>query len=139
MTDPLRPVSVLLVEDEAGDILLMRQTLAGEPIPISIHVAVDGKQAVEMLSQDQLKPDVVILDLKLPKLSGLGFLEGYRHNAPVVVFTSSSNIHDQQRALELGAKEYIQKPLDLGEYTRIVSQIVRKWVLSRGDSTAASQ
>jgi len=127
------------VEDEAGDILLMRQTLAGEPIPISIHVAVDGKQAVEMLSQDQLKPDVVILDLKLPKLSGLGFLEGYRHNAPVVVFTSSSNIHDQQRALELGAKEYIQKPLDLGEYTRIVSQIVRKWVLSRGDSTAASQ
>jgi len=137
--NPLRPVNVLLVEDEAGDILLMRQTLAGEPIPISIHVAVDGKQAVEMLSQDQLKPDVVILDLKLPKLSGLGFLEGYRHNAPVVVFTSSSNIHDQQRALELGAKEYIQKPLDLGEYTRIVSQIVRKWVLSRGDSTAASQ
>jgi CheY-like chemotaxis protein len=130
---------VLLVEDEAGDILLMRQTLAGEPIPISIHVAVDGKQAVEMLSRDQLKPDVVILDLKLPKLSGLGFLEGYQHNAPVVVFTSSSNIDDQQRALELGAKEYIQKPLDLGEYTRIVSQIVRKWALPRGESTTASQ
>ena len=44
MADPLRPVSVLLVEDEAGDILLMRQTLAGEPIPISIHVAMDGRK-----------------------------------------------------------------------------------------------
>lgn len=130
MTDPLRPVSVLLVEDEAGDILLMRQTLAGEPIPISIHVAMDGTQAIDLLTTRYFEPDVIILDLKLPKLSGLSFLERYRPEVPVVVFTSSSNIHDQQRALELGAAEYIQKPTDLEAYTRVVSQIVRNWAMT---------
>jgi CheY-like chemotaxis protein len=125
----LEPVQVLLVEDEAGDILLIRQTLADEAIPISLRVAMDGRQAVEILSRGQFKPDVVILDLKLPKLSGIGFLEGYRPQAPVVVFTSSSNIHDRERAFQLGVKDYIEKPTDLDEYMRIVSQIVRTWAV----------
>jgi CheY-like chemotaxis protein len=125
----MKPVEVMLVEDNAGDILMVKQALAGERYPVSIHVAVDGKQAVEIVSQGQFKPAVIILDLKLPKLSGLGFLEGYRPDVPVVVFTSSSNIHDQQRALELGVAEYIQKPTDLGEYARVVSQIVRNWAV----------
>jgi|SRR5215469_12622512 len=125
----MKPVEVMLVEDNAGDILMVKQALAGERYPVSIHVAVDGKQAVEIVSQGQFKPAVIILDLKLPKLSGLGFLEGYRPDAPVVVFTSSSNIHDQQRALQLGAAEYIQKPTDFGEYARVVSQIVRNWAV----------
>src|SRR5579871_2669961 len=131
------PVEVLLVDDEAGHILLMRQALAAEPIPISIRVAVDGKQAVDILTQGQFKPSVIILDLKLPKLSGLGFLEGYRPDVPVVVFTSSSNIRDQQRALELGAKEYVQKPTDLTEYTKLVSRIVRTWADPARDAFAA--
>lgn len=132
----MKPTEVLLIEDEAGDILLMRQVLASEPIPINVHVAMDGTQAAEILSRNEFTPDVVILDLKLPKLSGLGFLEGYRPVAPVIVFTSSSSIHDRQRALELGANEYIQKPTDLAEYTKMVSQIVRKW--SSQSDTAAS-
>ena len=123
----LKPIEVLVIEDESGDILLMKQALAREPVPISIHVAVDGKQAMEILERGGFKPDVVILDLNLPKLSGLGFLQGYRPEAPVIVFTSSSNPHDRERALELGAKEYIEKPTDLTEYTRLVSEIVRKW------------
>ena len=125
----MKPVEVMLVEDNAGDILMVKQALAGERYPVSIHVAVDGKQAVEIVSQGQFKPSVIILDLKLRKLSGLGFLEGYRPDVPVVVFTSSSNIHDQQRALERGVAEYIQKPTDLGEYARVVSQIVRNWAV----------
>src|SRR5579883_473265 len=122
-----RPIEVLVIDDESGDILLMRQSLAREPIPISIHVAVDGKQAAEILGRGEFEPDVVILDLNLPKLSGLGFLESCRPNAPVIVFTSSSNPQDRERALKLGAKEYIVKPSDLTEYTRLVSEIVRRW------------
>lgn len=123
----MKPIEVFLVEDQPGDILLMKQSLDREPIPISIHVAVDGKQAAQILSQGQFTPDVIILDISLPKLSGLGFLEGYRPEAPVIVFTSSSNPLDRARALELGAKEYVEKPSDLTEYTALVSQIVRKW------------
>ena len=122
----MRP-EVLLVEDNAGDILLMRQAIAKEPYPVSIRVALDGTQAAQILSEAQFTPDVIILDLNLPKLSGLGFLDGYGLDTPVVVFTSSSDPEDREKALRLGAKEYIQKPIDLREYTRVVSQIVRKW------------
>ena len=138
MTSPihsLKPLRVLLIEDTPGDILLIRQVLADEPIPINIRVAVDGKQAVQMVLEDHFTPDVIILDLNLPKLSGLGFLDGYRLDIPVVVFTSSSNPHDRERAMELGAKEYIVKPTNLAEYTRVVSQIVRKW--SSSDTPAS--
>lgn len=125
--ESLKRIEILVIEDEPGDILLIKQTLARERVPNSIRVAVDGKQAASILEDEQFKPDVVILDLNLPKLSGLGFLQGYRPDAPVIVFTSSSNPHDRERALELGAKEYIQKPTNLNEYSRIVSQIVRIW------------
>jgi CheY-like chemotaxis protein len=131
----LEPLRVLLIEDTPGDILLIRQVLADEPIPINIRVAVDGKQAVQMVLEDYFTPDVIILDLNLPKLSGLGFLDGYRLDIPVVVFTSSSNPRDRERAMELGATEYIVKPADLTAYTRLVSQIVRKWA-SKSDTAA---
>jgi len=122
-----KPVEVLLVEDNAGDILLMRQTLAREPFPISIHVAVDGKQAMQMLAARQFEPDLVILDLNIPKVSGLSVLECTQPEVPVVVFTSSSNPHDRQYSFDLGAKDYVQKPTDLSEFVRQVSQIVRTW------------
>ena len=128
----LRQIEVLVIEDESGDILLMKQALAREPVPISIHVAVDGKQASEILERGEFKPEVIILDLNLPKLSGLGFLQRYKPEAPVIVFTSSSSPHDRERALALGAKEYIEKPSDLSEYTRLVSQIVRNWARTDG-------
>lgn len=129
----LKPIEVLIVEDEPGDILVIKQALSREPVPISIRVAVDGHQAASILEREEFKPDLVILDLNLPKLSGLGFLQGYRPDAPVIVFTSSSNPHDCERALTLGAKEYIVKPSDLNEYTRLVSGIVHKW--ARSDNT----
>lgn len=124
----MKPVELLLIEDSCGDILLIRQVLARETVPVSIHVAIDGKQAAQILSEGQVTPDVIILDLNIPKLSGLGFLDGYGLDAPVIVFTSSTNPHDRERALELGAKEYIQKPTDLDAYAGVVSQIVRKWI-----------
>jgi len=116
-------VEVLLVEDNAGDILLMRQTLAREPFPISIHVAVDGKQAMQMAAR-QFDPDLVILDLNIPVLSGLSVLEFTQPEVPVVVFTSSSNPQDRQCSFDLGANDYVQKPTDLREFVQQVSQIV---------------
>ena len=123
----MKSIEVLLVEDSAGDVLLMKQALAEEPVPINIHVALDGKQAVEMLSQGLFTPSVIVLDLDLPKLSGLGFLEWYRADVPLVVFSSSSKPEDRGRALQLGAREYVQKPTDPTEYRRLLSQIVRNW------------
>lgn len=123
----MKPVEVLLVEDNAGDILLIRQVLAREPFPISIHVAVDGKQAIQMLAAREFQPDLVILDLNIPNPSGLAVLECIETEVPAVVFTSSSNPQDRQYSFDLGAKDYVQKPTDLREFVQQVSQIVRTW------------
>jgi DNA-binding response OmpR family regulator len=71
--------------------------------------------------------DVVILDLNLPKISGFSLLQRTRLTVPVVVFSSSSNPLDRQLSLKLGAREFVQKPTDLDEYRRVVSQIVKNW------------
>ena len=122
-----RAIQVLLVEDAPGDVLLISQILAKEPFPIRVHAAVDGAQAAQMVVEQQFTPDLVILDLNLPRVPGMLFLEGFDKTVPVVVFSSSSNPADRQRAMELGAKDYVVKPTDLTEYTQLVSQIVRKW------------
>lgn len=122
-----KPIEILLVEDNAGDILLVRQALAGEQFPINLHVAVDGKQAVQILAARQFEPDLVILDLNLPKLSGLSVLECSQASVPVVVFSSSDSPQDRRSAFELGAKDFVQKPTDLQAYGQAVSQMVRAW------------
>jgi CheY-like chemotaxis protein len=122
----MEPIQVLLVEDNAGDILMVKQALAGERYPVSIRVAVDGKQAVDMLSEKP-DPDLVILDLNLPKLDGLSLLERTHPNVPVVVFSSSSSPNDIQRSFELGVRDFVPKPLDIDGYSRLVSFIVRRW------------
>ena len=132
----MKPVEVLVVEDNAGDILLMKQALARESFPISIRVALDGKQAVQMLAARNFHPDLVILDLNLPKMDGLSVLECTSPYVPVVVFTSSSSSADRRAAFELGVVEYVQKPSDLKEYTSVVIQIVRNWAAP--DQTAGA-
>lgn len=124
-----KPIEILLVEDNAGDILLVRQALAGERFPINLHVAMDGKQAVQILAARQFEPDLVILDLNIPKISGLSVLECSQASVPVVVFSSSDSPLDRRSAFELGAKDFVQKPTDLQAYGQAVSQMVRLWAL----------
>jgi len=130
-----KPVEILLVEDNAGDILLVRQALADEQFPINLHVAMDGKQAVQILAARQFQPDLVILDLNIPKISGLSVLECSQASIPVVVFSSSNSPQDRQCAFELGAKDFVQKPTDLTVYGQVVSQMVRNWALPQAPAS----
>ena len=119
---------IFVIEDNAGDVLLIRQILQQQQIPIRVHVARDGAQAIFMLAEGRFQPDLVLLDLNLPKVSGSWFLERSKPNAPVVIFSCSSNPADIQGSTELGAKEFVQKPIDLEEYAERVSRIVREWL-----------
>jgi CheY-like chemotaxis protein len=123
----VKPLEVLLVEDNPGDIRLVREVLDKEPRAINLRVAMDGKQAVQLLSARHFEPDLVILDLNVPKLSGLSVLESSQREVPVVVFTSSSDPLDRRCSFELGAKEFVQKPSDLAAYAQEVSRVVRNW------------
>ena len=126
--EPVRHIFV--IEDNAGDVLLIRQILQQQQIPIRIHVARDGAQAMFMLAEGRFQPDLILLDLNLPKVSGSWFLARSKPVAPVVVFSSSLNPADIQNSTELGAKEFVQKPIDLEEYAERVSRIVRDWLPS---------
>jgi CheY-like chemotaxis protein len=125
---------IFVIEDNAGDILLIRQILQQQQIPVRIHVARDGSQALFMLAEGRFQPDLILLDLNLPRISGCWFLERSKPQVPVVVFSSSSNPADIQGSVELGAKEFVQKPTDLQEYAECVSRIVRDWLPVTGPS-----
>ena len=124
---------MLLIEDSPGDVLMVRQALAAVSLPIRVRVALDGEQAIQIMSGGDFQADVIILDLNLPKVSGFSILQRTRPTVPVVVFSSSSNALDRQRSLELGAREFVQKPSDLDEYRQVVSNIVRTWAMTDRD------
>jgi DNA-binding response OmpR family regulator len=119
---------IFLIEDNAGDILLIRQIIDEQPFPIRVHVARDGDQALFMLGEGHFQPDLILLDLNLPKVSGTWFLQKANSSVPVVVFSSSSNQADIRRAITLGVKEFVEKPTDLQEYAARVARIVRDWL-----------
>jgi CheY-like chemotaxis protein len=119
---------IFVIEDNAGDVLLIRQVLQEQEIPVRVHVARDGAQALFMLAEGQFQPDLILLDLNLPRMSGSWFLARSKPKAPVVVFSSSSNPADIRDSRELGAKEFVQKPSDLQEYSERVARIVKDWL-----------
>jgi two-component system, chemotaxis family, response regulator Rcp1 len=129
---------VLLVEDSAGDALLIAQALGECHMPVHLHIARDGQQAMQILGESDFHPDLIILDLNIPRISGHTLLSLYQpKKTPVVVFTASENQADLNRAFSLGADEYIQKPMDLDDYKTTVCGIVRKWA-PRGEGTPSA-
>jgi CheY-like chemotaxis protein len=122
------PFELLLIEDNAGDVLLTSQILLRESVPITLHMATDGEQALQMLTDGRFKPDLVLLDLNVPKVSGTSVLARCQILAPVIVFSSSTNPAEIDRCFALGARDFVQKPSDLLEFEEAVSQIVRKWL-----------
>ena len=132
------PVKVLLVEDCAGDVLLTRTILAELPIPIKLQIARNGLQGLLMLGDREFKPDLVILDLSMPEVSGHSLLERYHpKDVPVVVFSSSWSETDKRQALALGARDYIHKPMDAQEFREAVRGMIERWVLRKGGDAAS--
>lgn len=119
---------ILLVEDNGGDVLMIRQIIAEAGLAVRVTVARDGEQAIRILSDREFKPDLMILDLNIPKVPGIAVLERCKPTAPVVVFTSSSNPAEMQRAKELGVKEFARKPIDFDEFSQVVMRMVQHWV-----------
>jgi CheY-like chemotaxis protein len=120
----------LLIEDNPGDAFLVRLILAESKTPIRVHLAQDGMEALLILASDVVHPDLIIVDLNLPHISGHQVMERYRQNdIPVVVFSSSWDDEDRRRALALGAREFVRKPLGAQDYRAAVCAMVDKWAL----------
>jgi DNA-binding response OmpR family regulator len=100
-------------------------------------MARDGEQALQMLTDGRFKPDLVLLDLNIPKVSGTSVLALCQIPAPVIIFSSSTNSAEIERCIELGAREFVQKPSDLIEFEEAVSRIVRNWLLPASKGAAS--
>ena len=132
---------ILLVEDNADDVELTLRAFQKTSVANQIVVASDGEQAVHYLfstgpyvSRDpELMPDVVLLDMKLPKLDGLGVLRCMRADArtkclPVVVLTSSKEERDVMASYDLGANSFVRKPVDFDEFVETASHLGVYWL-----------
>ena len=125
---------ILLVEDNQDDEDLALLAIEASGVLCDVVVARDGAEALELLFGQSKPPRLVILDLKMPKLSGLEVLEAMRKNprtkyVPVVVLTSSAEERDLADAYAFGASSYIRKPIDLEDFNRVMAGICSYWLL----------
>ena len=133
MNEPPRP-RVLLVEDDENDILFFQRALRGCGAQVDLEIARDGESALQRLSRAEPLPDRILLDLKLPRASGLEVLSWIRSNPAlkhlsVTIMTSSGEPSDLARIRELGIDDYIVKPVSYQGLLVIVGSLCRKWDL----------
>jgi len=136
MTQPLdqeREIEVLLVEDDPGDVVMTREAFQDYKVHNTLHVVNDGTEAMAFLRQegeyaDRPRPDLVLLDLNLPKMDRREVLEAIKSDPdlssiPVVVLTTSENEDDVLRSYSLHANAYVTKPVDFERFIEVVRQI----------------
>jgi CheY-like chemotaxis protein len=127
---------ILHVEDNPDDVMLMNLAFNRAGITARLHVVSDGDEAITALEQSALNggaPVCVLLDVKLPRVSGLEVLAWIREQPslrrlPVILLTSSSQTADINRAYDLGANSFLVKPPDLDSLTQLVKTVAHYWV-----------
>lgn len=122
-------IQILLVEDNPADVLLVEEAIATYKLPVELSVADDGEKAIafiEEAEQDQAAPcpEMLLLDLNLPKCSGLEVLRRVRQSerckhVPVLILTSSDSPRDRAETAQLGADRYFKKPANYDEFLRV--------------------
>jgi CheY-like chemotaxis protein len=133
----MKPIEILLVEDNPGDARLTREALAQSKVRNNLHHARDGEEAIRFLRRqgefaDVRTPDLVLLDLNLPRRDGREVLEDIKKDPklmqiPVVILTSSEAEEDILRSYRLHANCFITKPVDLEQLTKVVHAIEQFW------------
>jgi CheY-like chemotaxis protein len=128
-----RAIEILLVEDDPGDELITREAFEHNKLKNNLHVAHDGEEGLDFLYRrgrfgDTPRPDLILLDLNLPKYDGRQLLEKVKSDPdlariPVVVLTTSSAEEDILRSYQLHANAYVTKPVDLDQFMSAVRQI----------------
>ena len=128
------PKTILLVEDNADDERLTMRAIRHSEVPSIIQVARDGEEALKYLTGPSARvPDLILMDLKLPKLDGLELLRKIRSTAatrlvPVVILTSSDEAIDIWESYGLRANSYVSKPVDFNEFIDAVRQLGMYWL-----------
>lgn len=133
-----RPIDILLVEDNPGDVRLTKEALHAGKVYSNLHWARDGADALEFLRRQGKhasapRPDIILLDLNLPKKDGREVLSTIKSDdafklIPVVILTTSSAEEDVLRSYELHANCYVTKPVDLDKFLQVIKSIDQFWL-----------
>jgi chemotaxis family two-component system response regulator Rcp1 len=134
----VKPIEILLVEDNAADVRLTEEALKEGKVRNNLHVARDGMEALEFLRRQgphksATRPDLILLDLNLPRRDGREVLAEIKDDdelktIPVVVLTTSSAEADILKSYKLHANCYITKPVDLEQFVQVVKSIDDFWL-----------
>ena len=133
MTPAGRPIEVLLIEDDPGDVLITREAFEHYKIRNTLRVASDGQEGLDYLYQrgshkGATRPDLILLDLNLPRKDGREVLADVKsdpalRSIPVVVLTTSKSEEDVLRSFDLHANAYVTKPVDFDRFIEVVRGI----------------
>ena len=131
--EPRRALGVLLVEDDPGDVLIAREALAAGAVTSRLDVVSDGVEAMAFLRHENgyaesVRPDLILLDLNLPRKSGHEVLAEVKadpklRSIPVVILTTSGAIEDVTQSYDRHANVYVTKPVDFDHFTEVIKQI----------------
>jgi two-component system, chemotaxis family, response regulator Rcp1 len=134
----MKPIEILLVEDDPGDVRLTAEALKESGFPFHLSVAGDGDDALNRLYKvgkysNQSTPELVLLDLNLPTLSGKDVLKIIKHDnflsqIPIIVLTTSKDEEDIKASYNLHANSYITKPTDLERFIEIIKMTENYWI-----------
>ena len=134
----IQPIEILLVEDNPADVRLTTEALKEEKIYNNLHVVTDGVEAMAFLRREgkyakAVRPDLILLDLNLPKKDGREVLEEIKSDddlktIPVVVLTVSQSEEDILKSYNLHANCYITKPVDLNQFIKVIRSVQEFWL-----------
>jgi len=138
--EKIRPATVLLVEDDPGDQKLIKVSLKNQKIANELYIVGSGEEAMDFLyhrgnySAETPLPDLILLDLKMPGMGGKEFLRRIKQDEkmkkiPVVILTSSDSEKDILDSYNLQASGYIKKPVELGDFKRVMKEIEAYWFI----------
>ena len=134
--DSMNYIEILLVEDNEGDVLLTKRALKSGKVLHNMHVATDGEAALAFLHDVEYgqapRPDLILLDLNLPKVNGRDVLKSIKSNEalasiPVIVLTTSKADEDVLKSYELHANSFITKPVDWPQFMNVIRLIEEYW------------
>jgi CheY-like chemotaxis protein len=133
-----KPIEILLIEDSRGDIGLIEEVFEEAKIRNNLYIAEDGEEAILFLNKkgqyaDAPRPDIILLDLNLPKKDGREVLEEVKSdenlkNIPIVVLTTSKAEEDVLKSYNLRANAYITKPVDFDQFIKVIKSIEGFWL-----------
>jgi len=129
----LEPIKILLIEDNPGDVELVKIGFQEAKVANEIQVITDGQTAIDFFENDNDMPDVVLLDINLPKIDGFEILKFIRTksivpNLPVIILTSSETEFDINKSYASNANSFVSKPVDFDKFSQAIKSLGNFWL-----------